>query len=75
MIVIFVGTAGCGKLLTKSYSKWLRENEFKAAIVNLDSGVYALPYAPDFDIRRIFTLEELMVKYNLGPNGAFIKIK
>jgi len=59
--------------LTKSYSGWLKRNEFKVAIVNLDPGVRKLPYKPDFDIRSIFTLEELMIKYNLGPNGAFIK--
>lgn len=59
--------------LTKSYSGWLKRNEFKVAIVNLDPGVRKLPYKPDFDIRSIFALEELMIKYNLGPNGVFIK--
>ena len=70
-----MGTAGCGKtLLTKSYSDWLKVNEFKAAIVDLDPGVRTPPYTPDFDVREIFTLEDLMVKYNLELNSAFIKL-
>jgi len=74
LYVVFVGTAGCGKTtLTWSYSKWLRGNGFTVALVNLDPGVHKLPYNPDFDIRRIFTLSDLMIKYNLGPNAAFIK--
>lgn len=73
--VVFTGPAGSGKtILTYKYSKWL-ENEllFKVANVNLDPGAENIFYKPVFDIRKLFTLRDIMVKYNLGPNGAFIK--
>jgi len=72
--IVMLGTAGSGKtLLTKAYAEWLRNNGYGVAIVNLDPGVRKLPYKPDLDIREYFTVEEIMEKYNLGPNGAFMK--
>ncbi|RLG76506.1 MAG: GTPase [Thermoprotei archaeon] len=74
MFIIMLGTAGSGKTsLTKVYSEWLRNQGYNVAIVNLDPGAKVVPYSPDFDIRSLFTVEELMVKYGLGPNGAFMK--
>lgn len=73
--VIFTGPAGSGKtILTHKYSYWLeKELYMKVAIVNLDPGAENILYRPVFDIRKLFTLRDVMVKYNLGPNGAFIK--
>ncbi|WXG40956.1 MAG: ATP/GTP-binding protein [Candidatus Freyarchaeum deiterrae] len=69
----FIGTAGSGKsTLTKAYSEWLVRNEFNAVLVNLDPGVRRLPYTPDVDIRDYVNLEEVMDKYDLGPNGGLI---
>lgn len=69
-----LGTAGSGKTsLTKAYAEWLRNNGYKVAIVNLDPGIKKLPYEPDLDIREYFTVEEIMEKYGLGPNGAFMR--
>ncbi len=31
-----------------------------------------MPYTPDIDIRDFIVLEEVMTKYELGPNGAMI---
>lgn len=31
-----------------------------------------MPYTPDIDIRDFIVLEEVMAKYELGPNGAMI---
>ena len=74
MFVVMLGTAGSGKTsLTKYYSEWLKEQGYSVGIVNLDPGAKVVPYKPDFDVRRLFTVEELMVKYGLGPNGAFMK--
>ncbi|OYT37624.1 MAG: GTPase, partial [Desulfurococcales archaeon ex4484_58] len=71
----FIGPAGSGKTtLISSYSEWLRRQLFmRVAIVNLDPGVEETIYKPLFDIRSIFTLKTIMKKYNLGPNGAFLK--
>ncbi|MEM3526658.1 MAG: ATP/GTP-binding protein, partial [Candidatus Jordarchaeaceae archaeon] len=69
----FVGTAGSGKsTLTKAYSDWLTGNDFNVVLVNLDPGVRRLPYPPDVDIRDYVNLEEIMDKYDLGPNGGLI---
>ena len=68
-----IGTAGSGKsLLTFSLSERLRMEKQKVATMNLDPGVVTLPYAPEIDIREYFTIESIMEKYNLGPNGALI---
>jgi len=40
--------------------------------VNLDPSVTALPYEPDVDVRDYIIIEDIMKKYQLGPNGALI---
>lgn len=73
--VVFIGPAGSGKTsLVKSYLDWARSKLFlRVATVNLDPGAENIRYDPVFDIRRYFTLRDVMEKYNLGPNGAFLK--
>ena len=75
IITTFVGPAGSGKTsLVDAYARWLRKELFlRIGLVNLDPGVEYLPYKPVFDIREFFTLREIMEKYRLGPNGAFLK--
>lgn len=75
VIVVFTGPAGSGKSsLVKSYAEWARKNLFlKVATVNLDPGPEELLYDPAFDIRKLFTIRDVMERYGLGPNGAFIK--
>ena len=40
--------------------------------MNLDPSVTALPYEPDVDVRDYIIIEDIMKKYQLGPNGALI---
>lgn len=70
-----IGPAGSGKttlvaalydLITQKY------NEISVITVNLDPGVQKLPYNPHVDVRDYITLEEVMQKYKLGPNGGLI---
>ncbi|MEM3545761.1 MAG: ATP/GTP-binding protein [Candidatus Bathyarchaeia archaeon] len=72
--VFILGMAGCGKTsLTAKFTYWLRRNiGLKAIAVNLDSGAINLPYEAYIDVRKFFTLEELMLKEGLGPNGAMV---
>jgi len=71
--ILLVGTAGSGKsLLTKALSDFLRAKGLDVINVNLDPGVMMLPYEPDVDIRSFITVQEIMEKYSLGPNGAMI---
>lgn len=68
-----IGTAGSGKsLLTAAYMEWLRLQKQDVAAVNLDPGVLKLPYTPDIDIRDVIRIEDIMEKYELGPNGALV---
>jgi len=72
-ILFIVGTAGSGKsLLTASFSNWLKIGKQKVITLNLDPGAVFLPYSPDIDIRDRITVDEIMEKYGLGPNGALI---
>lgn len=75
VVVVFTGPAGSGKTsLVSSYAEWARKNLLlRVAPVNLDPGAEELPYKPVFDIRRLFTIRDVMERYGLGPNGAFIK--
>lgn len=70
MILLFVGTAGSGKTtLTSAFGRYLEENGYSVAYVNLDTGVERLPYRPDVDVRERITARELMEE-GYGPNGA-----
>lgn len=71
--IVIVGPAGSGKTqLTSTFASWLRSHELDVAIVNLDPAVDYIPYSPDIDVRDYVTTQEVMKKYNLGPNGALL---
>ena len=73
MIIVFVGTAGCGKTtLVKSFGEWLEREGYKVAYINLDPGAEVVPYSASFDVRSLVTTERLMKELGLGPNGAMI---
>ena len=72
-VTFIIGTAGSGKsLLVSSFSDWLKLKKQNVITVNLDPGVVNTPYAPDVDVRELISIDELMDKYELGPNGALI---
>lgn len=74
MNVFILGPAGSGKsLLTANFASYLTDEGYKVGTVNLDPGVLSLGYKPDFDIRDKFTIEGIMRKERLGPNGAILK--
>ncbi len=70
MLVFIIGTAGSGKTtLAKNFSKYLKEKE-EAILINLDPGN---DLKADINIRDYVKAEDVMKKYNLGPNSALIK--
>lgn len=74
MNVIILGPAGSGKTtLASSFREYLNKNGYSVRIINLDPGVIELPYKPDFDVRSLFTITDIMKKEGLGPNGAMLK--
>ncbi len=74
MQIAILGSAGSGKtLITARFGEFLEKEGYTVKRLNLDPGVLSLPYEPDFDVRDYFTLEEIMRKENLGPNGAILE--
>ena len=72
-IVFMVGMAGTGKsALTGAYIDWLRAQDQDVLSLNLDPGATSLPYNPDIDARNYVDIQQLMIDYSLGPNGALI---
>jgi GTPase SAR1 family protein len=71
--VFLLGPAGSGKsLLTAVLHDWLEEHGMSTVILNLDPAADWLPYTPDVDIRSYITVEDVVKRYNLGPNGALV---
>ncbi|WP_456329248.1 PRK13768 family protein [Archaeoglobus sp.] len=73
IFIYFTGTAGSGKTyMTKAVADWFDLKKLDYLTVNLDPGADFLPYSADIDVREWFTLEDIMGRYNVGPNGAQI---
>jgi len=73
--VYIIGTAGAGKsTLVSKIVPYIQEfnPEITAVSVNLDPGVKFLPYQPDVDVREFIDIDEIIDKYQLGPNGALV---
>jgi GTPase SAR1 family protein len=71
--VLIIGMAGSGKtVLTGTFLEWLKFKDQNVLSLNLDPGTLKLPYNPDIDVRDYININELMEKYELGPNGALI---
>ncbi|HDN01391.1 MAG TPA: hypothetical protein ENF42_00275 [Candidatus Bathyarchaeota archaeon] len=74
MCIFLLGTAGSGKSTTvKALARYLEEEGFSYATVNLDPGAEYLPYKPGYDVRRKVTVRKLMIEKGLGPNSAQIE--
>jgi len=68
-----LGPAGAGKsYMTMALYDWMNQVGYDVISLNLDPGVVRLPYAPDIDVRRFVDYEEIVDKYELGPNGGLI---
>jgi len=70
-----IGTAGAGKsTLVSRLIPYIQQfnPEINAISVNLDPGVRVLPYEPDVDVRDFIDIDEIIDKYQLGPNGALV---
>jgi len=67
MIVFVLGTAGSGKTtFSQKFSEYIEDT----CLVNLDPGN---DLKCDVSIREFVKAEEVMKKYNIGPNSAIIK--
>lgn len=70
---IVVGAPGSGK---STYCKYICENLKQlgrnAKIINLDPANDCLPYKPAIDLAELVTVQLVMEKSKIGPNGAMI---
>ncbi|MDI9643914.1 MAG: ATP/GTP-binding protein [Candidatus Verstraetearchaeota archaeon] len=75
MINIYViGPAGSGKSsLVRAFGDWIDSIGLKVVRINLDPGAESLGYDADFDVCDLVTVNELMKREGLGPNGALIR--
>ncbi|MEM5785482.1 MAG: ATP/GTP-binding protein [Candidatus Aenigmatarchaeota archaeon] len=73
--IVILGPAGSGKTyLTWKFGDWIKNNTSNSvSFINFDPGVEWLPYKPNFDIKKFFSVQELMKRKHLGPNGALIE--
>ena len=72
-VLFVVGTAGAGKSsLVTAFQRWARFLEIDALTINLEPGAERVHYDPEFDVRDLISLSEVMDRYDLGPNGAQI---
>lgn len=72
-VLFIVGTAGAGKsTLVTAFQRWARFLDIEALTINLDPGAERVHYDPEFDVRDIVSLSDVMDEYDLGPNGAQI---
>lgn len=61
-------TTYCGKLV-KLYKEKLNRD---VAVINLDPANENMCYIPKVDIRQLVSLDHIMEKFNLGPNGSLM---
>jgi GTPase SAR1 family protein len=72
--LFFLGPAGSGKTtLVWAFGRYLEREGYAVSYVNLDCAAETVPYSVSFDVRRWFTLSDIMKRYGLGPNGAMVK--
>lgn len=72
-VLFVVGTAGAGKSsLVTAFQRWSRFLEVDVLAINLDPGAERVHYDPEFDVRELVSLSDVMDEYDLGPNGAQI---
>jgi hypothetical protein len=71
--VFIIGTAGSGKtIFTAAFRRYLADQDVDVISVNLDPAVQRVPYTCEIDARDYINIQDLIDKYELGPNGAMI---
>ncbi len=55
-----------------AFQRWSRFLQIDVLTINLDPGAERVHYDPEFDVRDLVSLSDVMDEYDLGPNGAQI---
>uniref|UniRef100_A0A915DEX4 GPN-loop GTPase 2 n=1 Tax=Ditylenchus dipsaci TaxID=166011 RepID=A0A915DEX4_9BILA len=68
---LVIGAPGAGKTTyCAGLMQLLKQLKRPAVCINLDPANDLLPFQADIDIRELITVEDVMQKLELGPNGA-----
>lgn len=68
---LVIGPPGAGKTTyCNGMQQMCNALQRQCCIVNLDPANDDLPYARDIDIKDLVTVDGVMDKYHLGPNGG-----
>lgn len=71
---LVIGPPGSGKTTyCKAMGDFIKGVGRKVALVNLDPANDVLPYIPDVDVKLLVTVEDIMTRFKLGPNGSLVR--
>ena len=71
-VLFVVGTVGLEEFVGNVFSEMGRFLDIDVLAINLDPGAERVHCDPEFDVRDLISLSEVMDEYDLGPNGAQI---
>ncbi|KAI7681227.1 hypothetical protein D0864_01844 [Hortaea werneckii] len=72
-LILPVGPLGSGKsTLTNGLQQFMTAISRPCSVANLDPANDVVPYVPAFDVRELVSVEEVMEREELGPNGGVL---
>ncbi|KAI7278786.1 putative ATP binding protein [Hortaea werneckii] len=72
-LILPVGPPGSGKsTLTNGLQQFMTAISRPCSVANLDPANDVVPYVPAFDVRELVSVEEVMEREELGPNGGVL---
>ena len=72
-VLLPIGPPGAGKsTFCNGLQQFMRAIARPCSVVNLDPANDNIPYEPICDVRELVTVEEVMEKEELGPNGGVL---
>jgi len=72
-ILLPIGPPGAGKsTLTNGLQQFMNAINRPCSVANLDPANDNIPYAAAFDVRELVSVEEVMEREELGPNGGVL---
>jgi len=72
-LILPTGPPGAGKsTLTNGLQQFMTAIARPCSVANLDPANDNVPYEPAFDVRDLVSVEEVMEREELGPNGGVL---